>query len=160
LKSAHPRENLFAHPYNSAHSQIHEREMLIFGTEIPFASYCGIEPLDAADGKTRLRLALRTEHMNNFGIVHGGVTCTLLDIAMGSVARRLIAMPVMTLDMQTSFITPGRGVLVAEGRIVRAGRSIVFCEGDVRTEEGELVAKGSGLFKPVRAKTTGEATHR
>ena len=122
----------------------------IFGNEIPFASFCGVEPLESSEERTRLRLVLRREHGNNFGIVHGGMTCTLLDIAMGSAARRASALPVMTLDLQTSFIAPGRGVLVAEGRVVRAGRSIVFCEGEVRTEEGELVAKGSGLFKPVR----------
>ena len=71
---------------------------------------------------------------------------------MGSAARRATGLPVMTLDMQTSFIAPGRGILLAEGRVVRAGRSVVFCEGEVRTETGELVAKASGLFKPVKAK--------
>ena len=129
--------------------------MQIFGAEIPFASHCGVEPLDAADGKTLLRLVLRTEHQNNIGMAHGGVTCTLLDIAMGSAARRLVDLPMMTLDMQTSFIAPGRGVLLAEGRVIRAGRSVVFCEGEVRTETGELVAKGSGLFKPVRPRGNG-----
>jgi uncharacterized protein (TIGR00369 family) len=129
--------------------------MQIFGAEIPFASHCGVEPLEAADGKTLLRLVLRTEHLNNIGMAHGGVTCTLLDIAMGSAARRLVDLPMMTLDMQTSFIAPGRGVLLAEGRVIRAGRSVVFCEGEVRTETGELVAKGSGLFKPVRPRGNG-----
>ncbi len=38
--------------------------------------------------------------------------------------------------------------MIAEGRIVRAGRSLAFCEADVRTVDGELVAKASGLFKP------------
>jgi acyl-coenzyme A thioesterase PaaI-like protein len=71
---------------------------------------------------------------------------------MGSAARYAAGLPVLTLDLQTSIIAPGRGVLIAEGRVVRAGRSIVFCEGAVRTQEGELVAKGSGLFKPVKAR--------
>ncbi|SDR19135.1 uncharacterized domain 1-containing protein [Rhizobiales bacterium GAS113] len=126
--------------------------MQIFGADIPFASFCGVEQTEAPDGRTVLRLPLRPEHGNNLGIVHGGVTCTLLDIAMGSAARRKVDLPVLTLDMQVSFIAPGRGVLVAEGRVVRAGRSVVFCEGEVKTQEGELVAKASGLFKPVRLK--------
>ena len=124
--------------------------MPIFGVEIPFASHCGIEALETPDGRTLLRLVLAPQHLNNIGMAHGGVTCTLLDIAMGSSARRRADLPVMTLDMQTSFIQPGRGVLVGEGRVVRAGRSVIFCEGEVRTENGELVAKGSGIFKPVR----------
>ena len=124
----------------------------IFGADIPFASFCGVEPMEAKDDRSVLRLPLRQEHGNNLGIAHGGVTCTLLDIAMGSAARRKVDLPVMTLDMQVSFIAPGRGVLLAEGRVVRAGRSVVFVEGEVTTEDGELVAKRSGLFKPVRMK--------
>ena len=122
--------------------------MQIFGADIPFAAHCGIEPIDFADGRTRLRVRVGPEHTNNLGIVHGGVICTLLDIAMGTAARCTLGQPVMTLDMQTSFIAPGRGVLIGEGRVLRAGRSILFCEAEVRTEDGELVAKASGLFKP------------
>ncbi len=81
-------------------------------------------------------------------MAHGGVTCTLLDIAMGSAARRLVDLPVMTLDMQTSFIAPGRGVLLAEGRVIRAGRSVVFCEGEVRTESGRARRQGE---RPLQA---------
>jgi uncharacterized protein (TIGR00369 family) len=124
--------------------------MLIFGADIPFAEYCGIEEIGAAEGTTRLRLILTPQHGNNLGIAHGGVICTLLDVAMGTAARRQVGAPVMTLDMQTSFLSPGRGVLTGEGRVLRAGRSIVFCEAEVREEGGELVAKSSGIFKPVR----------
>src|SRR6516162_6832214 len=119
--------------------------MPIFGVEIPFASHCGIETLDSPRDKTLLRLVLAPQHLNNIGMAHGGLTCTLLDIAMGSAARRHVDLPVVTLDMQISFIAPGRGVLLAEGRVLRAGRSVVFSEGEVRAQSGELVAKGSGL---------------
>jgi uncharacterized protein (TIGR00369 family) len=125
----------------------------IFGADIPFASLCGVEALGFENGKTRLRLALKPEHGNNLGIAHGGVICTLLDIAMGTAARCTIGVPVMTLDMQTSFIGPGRGVLIGEGRVLRAGRSILFCEAEVTAEDtGELIAKASGVFKPARTK--------
>ena len=120
----------------------------------PHTAYAGSSwPARLNDGRTRLRLALRPEHGNNLGIAHGGVICTLLDIAMGTAARCTIGVPVMTLDMQTSFIGPGRGVLIGEGRVLRAGRSILFCEAEVTAEDtGELIAKGSGVFKPARAK--------
>jgi uncharacterized protein (TIGR00369 family) len=125
--------------------------MDIFGADIPFAGHCGIEALGFADGRTTLRVRARPEHVNNLGIAHGGLICTLLDIAMGTAARCTVGHPVLTLDMQTSFLSSGRGELTAEGRVVRAGRSILFCEAEVRNAEGELVAKASGLFKPVRA---------
>src|SRR5215204_5768235 len=102
--------------------------MDIFGGDIPFAGHCGIEPIGFADGRTRLRARARPEHVNNLGIAHGGLICTLLDVAMGTAARCTVGLRVMTLDMQASFLSPGRGELTAEGR---------------------LVAKASGLFKPV-----------
>ena len=124
----------------------------IFGATIPFASYCGVEPLQAADGETRLQVRTGPDHANNFGIVHGGLLCTLLDVAMGTAARQATGYPVMTLDMQISFLAPGRGTLTATGRVVRAGRSIIFTEAEIRAEDQELVAKSTGIFKPVRRK--------
>ncbi len=129
--------------------------MQIFGADIPFADHCGIEAIDFVAGRTRLRLAPRPEHGNNLGIAHGGLICTLLDVAMGTAARCTLGQPVMTLDMQASFLSPGRGTMMAEGRVLRAGRSILFCEAEIRDEAGELVAKSTGVFKAVRKKAPG-----
>jgi uncharacterized protein (TIGR00369 family) len=123
---------------------------LVFGAEIPFVDHCAIEEIGLFEGRTRLRMTLGPEHMNNIGIAHGGAICTLLDVAMGTAGRTHAGRPVMTLDMQVAFLAPGRsGVLTAEGRVVRGGRSILFCEAEIRDEAGELVAKSSGVFKPV-----------
>ncbi|MGA0595721.1 PaaI family thioesterase [Enterovirga sp. CN4-39] len=123
----------------------------IFGAEIPFADHCEIEEIGFADGRTRLRMRLGPQHMNNVGIVHGGAICTLLDVSMGTAGRTHAGRPVMTLDMQVAFLAPGRsGVLFGEGSVLRAGRSILFCEAQVRDEAGELLAKSSGVFKPVK----------
>ncbi len=126
--------------------------MAIFGADIPFADLCRIEPIEAGEGRSRLRVTVGREHANNVGIAHGGLVCTLLDIAMGSAARCTLGRPVVTLDMQVSFLAAGRGTLHAEGRITKAGRSIVFCEAEVRAEDGELVARSTGLFKPTALK--------
>lgn len=121
----------------------------VFGAHIPFVDHCGIEALDVREGRTRLRLVLRLEHANNLGIAHGGVICTLLDVALGTAARLKAGRPVVTLDMQTRFLAPGRGTLIAEGRVTRAGRSVTFCEAEIRDAQGELVASATGLLKPV-----------
>ena len=101
------------------------------------------------EGRTRLRLVLRPEHANNIGIAHGGILCTLLDVALGTAARLRAGRPVVTLDMQTRFLSPGRDVLLAEGRVTRAGRSVIFCEAEIRDAAGLLVASATGLLKPV-----------
>ena len=128
----------------------------IFGAKIPFAELCGIEILGVEDGVTRLRVALDERHGNNSGIPHGGLVATLLDIAMGSASRLAAGAPVITLDMHINFIATGEKTLTAEGRVVRAGGSILFAEAEVRGVKGELVAKSSGVFKRRSTKTEPE----
>jgi uncharacterized protein (TIGR00369 family) len=123
----------------------------VFGAEIPFADHCGIEEVGLVPGGTRLRMQVGPQHRNNLGIVHGGALCTMLDVAMGTAGRTHAGAPVMTLDMQVAFLAPGRGgTLIAEGRVVRGGRSILFCEAEIRDEAGELLAKSSGVFKAAK----------
>lgn len=125
--------------------------MTIFGAELPFPVHCGIEEVGVVEGGARIRMKPQPFHLNNLGIVHGGVICTLLDVAMGSTCRVNLGKPVLTLDMQVAFLSPGRGTLVAQGSILRAGKSIIYVEGRVFVEEDEtLVAKGSGIFKAAR----------
>jgi uncharacterized protein (TIGR00369 family) len=133
----------------------------IFGAHIPFVHFCGIEPVSSEPGRTRLRVKLEDHHMNQLGIAHGGITMTLLDVALGTAARSgSDKSAVMTLDMQTQFISPGRGTLTGEGRIVKAGRSLVFVEADVHDETGTLVAKASAIFKSTRRREAAEGqTH-
>lgn len=124
----------------------------IFGAQIPFVRHCGIEAVAVTDGCTQLRLTLRPEHANNLGIAHGGIICTLLDVAMGTAARLAAGHSVVTLDMQTRFLNPGRGTLKAEGRVTRGGRSVMFCEATIRDAEGVPVATATGLLKTVPQK--------
>ena len=123
----------------------------MFEVDVPFATHCGIEAVDSGSGNCRIALVLRDEHKNHLGIAHGGVILTMLDVAMGSAARLSSGASVMTVDMQSAFLAPGRGDLSAEGRVVRAGRSLIFCEGEVRDAAGALLAKASGLFKISKA---------
>jgi acyl-coenzyme A thioesterase PaaI-like protein len=59
----------------------------IFGAHIPSVHFCGIEPISSEPGRTRLRVKLEDHHMNQLGIAHGGVTMTLIDVALGTAAR-------------------------------------------------------------------------
>lgn len=130
--------------------------MAIFGADIPFVAHCAIEEIGFVEDRTRLRMTVGPEHINNIGIVHGGALCTLLDVAMGAAGRTHAGRPVITLDMQVAFLSPGRPgrSLIGEGRVVRGGRSILFCEAEIRDEAGTLLARSSGVFKAVREQET------
>lgn len=120
---------------------------------IPFIDLIGLETVALEHGIARLALKLRPELLNSFGTAHGGVLMTLLDVAMCQAARTQHpdSQGVMTIDMSTSFMAAGQGRLLAEGRVLKPGRATIFAEGEIRNEDGALVAKSLGTVR-VRAK--------
>jgi uncharacterized protein (TIGR00369 family) len=121
----------------------------ILGRKIPFLEMLGARAQLREKGRVVLTLAMRPELSNSWEFAHGGVLMTLLDVAMGSAAGTADekAQGVVSINVSVSFLRAATGQLVAEGRVLGGGRSIVFCEGEVRNQEGQVVAKGQGTFK-------------
>jgi uncharacterized protein (TIGR00369 family) len=118
---------------------------------IPFLRLLGIQQLPTGPGRSRLRLPeLKDEFCNMLGAVHGGVLMTLLDVAMARAATSRVEAPtatVVTVEMSSRFVRPGRGPLTAEGRVLAAGGSLCTCEAQVHDAGGGLVAHATGTFK-------------
>jgi len=124
-----------------------------FTTPIPFAGLLGIQLHRFAGGEAEMSLELREELTNSWGVAHGGVTMTLLDVVMAHAARSPSepgAEPhagVVTIEMKTSFLQPGVGRLVAHGNLLHRTASMAFCQASVRDADGKLVGHGTGTFK-------------
>jgi uncharacterized protein (TIGR00369 family) len=127
-----------------------------FPVPIPFLESLGAQLLEMADGRARAIFTPRPEHMNSWDVVHGGVLMTLLDFVMSMSGRSLrtdlgdgnpSAGGNLTVEMKTTFISPGRGTLSISGRCVHTGRTLNFCEAEIRGEQQQLVARASGTFK-------------
>jgi len=118
---------------------------------IPFLRLLGLVQQDSPPGESRLLLPeLKHELCNLLPAAHGGVVMTLLDVAM---ARAAVSVPdatstaVVTVEMSSRFLVPGRGPLTATGRVVRGGKSLVTCEAQVWQSDGVQVAAAMGTFK-------------
>ncbi|MCF8198149.1 MAG: PaaI family thioesterase [Sulfuritalea sp.] len=120
-----------------------------FGLKVPFLKHLGVKAEMAEGGRSRISLELRPEMLNSFEVSHGGVIMTMLDVAMAVAARtsQEHGGGVMTVDMSISFLRSAKGRIVAEGKLLRGGSSLHFCEGEAFDESGELVAKSLGTFK-------------
>jgi uncharacterized protein (TIGR00369 family) len=111
---------------------------------IPFVSHLKILTETLGEGAARLSLPIEPHLTNSIGTVHGGVIMSLLDVALCTAARTLHpdSLGVITIDMSTSFIGGGSGArLLAEARVLKNGRSMIFVEGEAKNEDGSLVAK-------------------
>ena len=120
-----------------------------FGRKIPFLKLLGARAEHREKGRAVVSIEVRHELTNSWKFAHGGVLLTLLDVAMGSAARTTDGhgAGIVTVSLTVNFLRPCSGLLRAEGRVLRSGRSLVFCEGEVRDASGEVQAKGIGTFR-------------
>lgn len=94
--------------------------------------------------------AFMTGQMN---VIHGGAVTTLLDTAMGWAVYTVLEdnENFATADLQVQFIRGARGgLLKASGRVVRRTRALAFCEGEMRDEADQLIARGSATCSIVK----------
>jgi uncharacterized protein (TIGR00369 family) len=129
-----------------------------FAVNIPFVNVLGAELQRYEGGQAELTLQLREDaHTNSFGVAHGGVLMTLLDVVMAHAARSIHRHQpdggpgLVTLEMKTSFMRPGLGLLTAHGSILHSTAKLAFCEGRVIGGDGELCAHATATFKFLRA---------
>ena len=116
---------------------------------IPFAERLGIRLIQRAVGDVILELDLNEDHMNSWQMAHGGVIMSMLDIAMATSAKSLddASSDAATVELKTNFLKAATGRITARALAQRAGRSLVFVEGELRNEPQDLLARATGTFK-------------
>lgn len=116
---------------------------------VPFMQLLGVRREFSEGGRARLVLEARPEFGNVIGAVHGGVLVTLLDVVMASaaVSHRDFERTAVTLNLDSSFIEPGRGTLTADGEVIAHDDSVAWCRATVTDADGRAVALGVGSFR-------------
>jgi acyl-CoA thioesterase len=102
--------------------------------------------LRVAAGAGTVELDPSPEHEVASGIIHFAVLATLAEVA----AARAAAAPVVPAQLSLQLLrraVPGAR-LEGSGRVLRAGKTLIFAEGEVR-QAGELVALATVTFARV-----------
>ena len=115
----------------------------------------GAELLEAAEGRTVIAAPIGGHVLQQHGAGHAGLAFSIGDSAAGYAA--LSTMPegaeVMTVEMKINLMAPAMGDrLVAEGRVIKAGRRITVVAADVWAETvggRKQVAMLQGTMIPV-----------
>lgn len=89
-----------------------------------FSQWLGIEVLAVEEGYSKLKMILRQEMVNGFGIIHGGVAFSLADSAFAFACNNRNNLSV-ALDTSINFSKPTYpgDVLTAEARELHNGKS-------------------------------------
>lgn len=109
-----------------------------------FSQWLGIHVLEVSEGYSRIRMTLREEMLNGFGVVHGGIAFSLADSAFAFACnnRNNLSMALDTAITFTKATKPG-DVLTAEAKELHNGRSTGLYLITVTNQHDEQVA----LFK-------------
>ncbi|MBI3380781.1 MAG: PaaI family thioesterase [Aquabacterium sp.] len=128
-----------------------------FSVRIPFIEQIGCALQRYENGEAEITLDVQDPHTNSFGVAHGGLLMTLLDVAMAHAARSLnLDQPdggpgLVTIEMKTTFMRPGVGQIKALGSVLHSTASMAFTEGKVLDAKGRVCAHATATFKFLRA---------
>ena len=113
----------------------------------PVSKLVGFRMTEAGEGRVIFELEIDERHTSPPGSAHGGVLCDVADAAMGCAYGTLLddSETWTTVELKINYLRPAwpGARLLAEGRVVNAGRTLALTECDVRNEEGKLVARAS-----------------
>jgi acyl-CoA thioesterase len=109
-----------------------------------FSRWLGLEVVHVAPNAATVRMTVRPEMVNGFGVCHGGIAFSLADsaLAFASNTHGRVTVSVENSIRYPAPIAPG-DVLTATAVEETSGRRLAFFDVTVRNETGELV----GLFR-------------
>ena len=129
-------------------SSILDNPTLYKGTYLEFLDF---RLVDWKEGYARLEMAVRPEHRNTVGYLHGGVISGLLDIAgavAGSYGNAKEAVSI-TVNLNINFMAPHEtDIVIAEGELIRTTSSLFFAQSKLFDQKNNLLcATATGTYK-------------
>lgn len=84
---------------------------------------------------------------NMFGNIQGGFAVAMLDLPISFAGLLKHQQWLPTVEIKTSFLAPAKlGRCIGEGRIIRAGKTIVFAEGRLWGSDGKLAVHATATL--------------
>ena len=111
-----------------------------------FSQWLGIEVLEVKEGYSKIKMIIRKEMVNGFGIVHGGIPFSLADSAFAFACNNRNNLSV-ALDTSINFIKPVHvgDELTAEAKELHNGRSTGLYHISITNQNSHEVAVFKGL---------------
>ena len=116
---------------------------------LPFAKLMGMRLVDIRPNEAVVEIEMRDDLRQPSGVLHGGVTATLIDTAMAFAVRTYLTdtEPTATIDLTVHYLRPHvEGKAICTARVVRPGKRIFTVSAEVHNEDGTLIATGLSTY--------------
>lgn len=101
------------------------------------------------DKNYRAEITLQPFANNPLQILHGGITATFADTAMGTLVNHVLDEnhTSVTSEIKVNYLKPAVGEkLICEAEVVHRGKNICFISASLKSDEGVIVAFATGSF--------------
>ena len=119
---------------------------------LPFSKLIGMKLVDLKPDEAVISIEMRDDLRQPSGVLHGGVTATLIDTAMAFAVRTRLRIneATATIDLTVHYLRPHiTGVFTCTAKVVRAGKRIFTVSADVHGESGKLIATAISTYTRV-----------
>jgi uncharacterized protein (TIGR00369 family) len=126
-------------PYAPRDSRYESRVRSSFEKQ-KFMATIGARLTRVEPGKVDIELAMRDDLVQQHGFLHAGVLASAADSACGYAALSLMpaGAAVLSVEFKINMLAPAAGDrIVARGSVIRAGRTITVCWGEVAAFTGD-----------------------
>jgi acyl-CoA thioesterase len=114
-----------------------------------------VVPEPGWDSQTELVIDARLANPGG-GTAHGGAIFSLMDTCMAGALRRKLDPDEFpsTIESKINYIKAAKigTVLLCSSRVVTKGRRVCVLQGEIRDDQGDLVAMATATFTPVKIK--------
>jgi acyl-CoA thioesterase len=120
--------------------------------KVPFVRLIGMELVELARGEAIIRLDMRDELRQPYGLLHGGATASLIDTAtafavLGNLGEGEMA---STVDLTIQYLRPHtEGAITCTAKVTRAGKRLIFVSAEVVNEQGKPVATALSTYTKI-----------
>lgn len=116
-----------------------------------FGELLGMDFEVLGKGHVIYKMIVKKDHLATPFAAHGGSVAALIDAALGVACLTDVCEEmkvVSTVNLTISFLNPAHkdDVLSADARVTKSGKRILFVEGKVTNQKGELVATASATM--------------
>jgi acyl-CoA thioesterase len=117
----------------------------------PMVKWLEAEVDDAVEGDIHLSFTVTPKLANPAKFLHGGIQCAVLDEAIGMAGATLGHKQFLyAIDLKIDYMRPAPigQKLTVRAQVIRQGKNIFNCTGEIRTEEGKIISQArSNLIK-------------
>jgi uncharacterized protein (TIGR00369 family) len=119
---------------------------------LAFSKMLGMRLVDLRLGTAVISIEMRDDLRQPSGVLHGGVTASLIDTAMAFAVRTHLGMTeaTATIDLTVHYLRPHiTGIFTCTAKVVRAGKRIFTVSADVVNEHGKHIATAVSTYTKV-----------